>query len=448
MKKMILLGLAALSLAACQDDETLTTQQQQEKTFAEQFAKAFKTINPYQEWDFSTGEYKLLKEDQTRAATSINLTQVDGIDWGTTYTTYGRTATIQPCDPSKNKTLYQNIANTLPDGKKHTGEPAVLVATGEPFYIYPLTEQGAYTYDVYVKVGDQEQKLFTKAITDYSRPYVNKQRYNKNTPEEMMYGMKVEAPVGTAVQIYLKNVKYGSTNQNADGRGTGTGNAIYVDCQTDVIEGLPSDLGSVTDCQVKYIGIEDGDLTSSGTDFDYNDLTLMVIGKEVPEQIVVEEDNTYTVNESVSKRYMVEDLGSTGDFDFNDVVIDLTENKTETYKVSGTEVTLESTTKTQKLALKHLGGTMTFSIYVGSELIVADHVALLDRDIEGEEWDITSWVPEENNIKFVFQTGENDGVYEISFPDRGKTPLMLATDTTQAWMAERTRIDWLESKMY
>lgn len=124
------------------------------------------SIDPNMEWDFSTGG-KLASTRAGETTTQI----IDGLDFGiqNTATSDGITSTI-----NTNYALYQDVSLALPDGQSHTGKQVVLTAPGNPFTIYPISCQGAWTHDLYVKIGDNEAiKVYSKDWTDASKPYVN-----------------------------------------------------------------------------------------------------------------------------------------------------------------------------------------------------------------------------------------------------------------------------------
>ena len=130
------------------------------------FEQMYGAIDPDQSWDFSAGG----RIASTRAGETT--TQIiDGLDFGivNTATKDGITSTI-----NTNNALYDDVAIALPDGKTHTGKAVVLTAPGNPFTIYPISCQGGWTHELYVKVGnDPAVKVYDKDWTDYSKPYVN-----------------------------------------------------------------------------------------------------------------------------------------------------------------------------------------------------------------------------------------------------------------------------------
>lgn len=248
------------------------------------------------------------------------------------------------------------------------------------------------------------------------------------------YGIFVDAPVGTPIEIYLDDV-----NGKKGAVGTCTGNAIVVDAG-DAKPEVNGELQDYTD--VKYIGIEDN---INGGDRDYNDVVLAMVGyPSVPQELKIEEDE-YTLNTTLSKRYMVEDLGDTDDFDFNDIVIDVYENTTSTHKVTLTNGTITkdeeiSNTKKQKAVVRHRGGIYPFTLTIGN--ITFDEMQGVLSDDPNIKLTITdnSWDPETNNVSLKVRETPTNNVVTIPFGMQGKAPMMVAVEPTRAWMAERKAV--------
>ena len=172
------------------------------------------------------------------------------------------------------------------------------------------------------------------------------------------------------------------------------------------------------------------------------------------------------------KRYMMEDLGADYDFDFNDVVVDVT----NTYKkkvyyhynnrhalVFDREEEIAGTRK-QEAIVRAAGGTLNFTLTIGTKtwtkspkFTVTDMLntgdnnteinfnGVLDRFII----DDNSWNPAENNISVTVQgRGANDGVKTITFPKKGSAPMIIAVDPTNEWMRERSSVptDWFTTE--
>lgn len=226
------------------------------------------------------------------------------------------------------------------------------------------------------------------------------------------------------------------------------------------------------DCQAMIIGCEDANL--SGSDWDMNDVVFVVVGfPYLP-----------PIKEIISKRYMIEDLGSTFDFDFNDIVVDVTREATYlwTFDANGrAEKNATPYSSTTTASLVHLCGTIPFKIQIGNTVLGSVHndgiFAGQNADCSqgGAGFDPTNvspykeylqnvtvegWNPDENNI--VVTTWPNaagwtnsnqssgllnypDGKGEnYGFPANGEYPYIIACDQTVQWTTELTTVtaDW------
>ena len=450
MKKLLVIGTAVLSLVACTKETNLydpaAIESNQKAQYAQQFVEKYGAINPAKSWDLTDFSASL-----TRGAAAIETKLVKGLEFGLDYDvelSFGKykltNRTIK-----KNKSLFDAIQKVLPDGKKHEGVPVVLTAPSNSFTIYPVSVQGMWTHDLYVKVGNNNPvKLYEKRWTDYSRAYVNGEWLKGKVhwslfdgytfevgQKAALNGLYVEAPVGTPIEIYVANVKEGQTEMPSVG--TFNGQAIYVDT-----DAKPEGIDMHKDAIVKYVGIEDD--TTSKSDGDYNDVVLAIVGNpSVPEEIKVT-DEEYTIESSTTKRYMVEDLGSTGDFDFNDVVIDVTENVIDTYKrtLTNGEVTandLIKTEKTQSAVLRHLGGLLPFQLTIGNT-VLPEMQGVLGKDLEEKFDNIEGWNPLTNNISVKVRNKDNGAVFNIPFPKAGEAPMIIATPVDWEWMKENVSV--------
>lgn len=202
--------------------------------------------------------------------------------------------------------------------------------------------------------------------------------------------------------------------------------------------------------QCVIIGCEDANGVAS--DHDNNDVVFMLVGYPEAPQIV-------PTTEVISKRYMCEDLGATDDFDFNDVVFDVTQtrklsintapsNKIDDFFNTGdvinnnssVEITgIHEESKVQTAKIVHVCGTLPLQVRVGDYLFpkindptdqYATRTALLGaltqmtytadegptrtRGEVGEGWNPNeekvlannSWNPSTNNVKvYVDWTG-------------------------------------------
>ena len=141
---------------------------------------------------------------------------------------------------------------------------------------------------------------------------------------------------------------------------------------------------------------------------------------------------------SPAKRYMVEDLGGIGDFDFNDIVFDVVYNKN---------------LNKYECIVRAMGGTLDFSIKVGNTTpwVKGDNFDVTtmyntidpDYDLEKEyaRFDVNGWVPENNDVTVTVE-GKN-GTFVLPFPKNGEIPYMVATNIGKAWSKERVNVNKL-----
>lgn len=197
------------------------------------------------------------------------------------------------------------------------------------------------------------------------------------------------------------------------------------------ISPLPS-IGSYSgECHTMLIGVEDA--KGADSDHDTNDIVFLVVGyPNVPEII--------STTETIKKRYMCEDLGATDDFDFNDIVIDVTQtsskklkttpaNQADNVRTDGEfELSYEFMDFSQTARLAHVCGTLPFQVVVGNTVFpkVVDPTILSNtrdqlaaatttrsqNEVLENGWNpnevkkVEGWNPATNNIKiFVDWSG-------------------------------------------
>ena len=439
---------------------------QKKSTFENNFVAKYGQVAPTQSWDFSTNQQRL----GTRAGeTAIVTKTVEGLNFDVKYKVYREwiwdswttghyNNYLDNRSINKNKNLLNNVSNKLKDGDPHTDvQKAVLVAPSNSFTIYPISVQGMWTHDLYVKVGDNAPvKVYSKTWTDFSHPYVNgdpltysnanydKQTYKVETSVSMP-GLYVEAPIGTPIEIYLANVKEGKTSQPTVG--TSTGHAIYVDGKGAVPDGIEIRKDAI----IKYVGIEDN--TTGSSDLDYNDVVLAIVGNpDVPKEIIIE-NNKYDVTTSLTKRYMMEDLGSTDDFDFNDVVVDVTETTVAHHTVviengvKKTDNVVEE--KSQKAVVRHLGGILPFQLTIGETTLPEMGSESTWKTNPDTEYEVKGWIPAQNNVSVTVKATASQ-MYNVTnkFPKEGEFPMMFACDPEIEWAAERQGFDFSQFPDY
>ena len=156
-------------------------------------------------------------------------------------------------------------------------------------------------------------------------------------------------------------------------------------------------------------------------DGDYSDLIFLVQNVELM---------------PIEKRYMVEDLGAIGDFDFNDIVFDVQQDAQ----------------RNQKCIIRAMGGTLDFTLKVGNKTwtkgdegakkgyqpTVMYNTNPIEKDEVLAEFDVEEWDPTENNVSVSVVSKENNGVITvIPFPKKGEVPMIIAFDTFYPWMTEQ-----------
>ena len=268
--KLVVCFGASIAFLSCSNDPGLPSYEEyQKETYASNFEAKYGTISPNQTWDFSTGERQLA----TRGFSTIRAEIMEkGISFGDLSNLKTEPVKfnghpewdyiVVKGGVEKNGELLETIAKVLPEKKVWTGQPAVLVAPASSFYIYPLFSGGNIRFNLKVKVGNNNP------VTVFQKDYTNFQTINgmqkANGEIVNMKGIKIEAPVGTPVEVYLDNlIDLGGKAINGT-MGTTNGKAVYVD----IPEGIVPELEDVVlkeNPAVKYIGIEDA---ASGSDND------------------------------------------------------------------------------------------------------------------------------------------------------------------------------------
>lgn len=440
--KTVALALGLLAGAgmmnSCSNDEYKFDEEYARKLaeaeFSANFVKEFGAIAPGQEWDFTAGsEYYLAggATRATRAAGAYNPTVSDDYYNVESATLSWLNSKLK--ESTDNRSLGKPFAMSMPDNS---------------FTIVPIYQGTAgMVWDLHMVVGTGEDAVDTKIWSKSEGIEVSKNGKDWNKIDQggnTVGANNVRAkqftfndmPVGETIHFYLE-ITYGVDNWAKTGakQSSLAGMMLALDC--------PRPTNIPSDKEVMIIGCEDSNQNRS--DWDMNDIVFMVIGNpKVPKKIEIEDN---TVIEKVEKRYMIEDLGVTDDFDFNDVVVDVKSERTVTYKIVNNVVDYSKTVYgewKQKATIKHLGGQLPFTLKIG-ETTIADHPAGF-ADVN-EEYEVKGWNAEANNISVTVRNSKSDAIYNIGFPEPGKAPLIIATDTKQTWMGEREKIDWLKDKM-
>ena len=458
IKNKMALAIATLGLAACSSTDLYdeaAIEKNAKLTYSENFTKKYPDVNLNQNWDFSckTPDYGLAANSnkaRTRAGE-------DDFSFGDWY--YVEKATLD----------YMHTQ--LPEGKNNSskGQAFFMTVPSEDFTIVPIYQGiASAVWKLHVVVGDQDYSVWYKndriEIKDKGdqnwhstvRPswengtwWYHELTFNSDGSNIHMQDGSVNIvtdvrskeinfhnmPVGEPMYFYLKIHVTGNDAEHYmhdlyAQQSSLKGMMIALDCD------LPSNLPD--NYKAMIIGCEDADKTNS--DWDYNDVVFMIYGQKKPDVVVVT-DGTPIV-QTISKRYFIEDLGATDDFDFNDIVVDIIQTTTSTPVLTNGVITdIKPGVTTQKAIIRHLGGTLPFNLKIGDTEILEMGGQQTFQTSPDLEFDVTGWNPDTHNISVQVQQLGNKGVYNnVKFPKAGEAPMIIAVDPSQTWMQERQSV--------
>lgn len=347
------------------------------------------------------------------------------------------------------------------------GKKFLMTVPDNAFTIVPIYQGSGLSFDFHVVIGNQDIEMWTKGgdglqkkggttqgggNPGYNKPWGGSSEQSGSSTDEwtnvgtgttiratavrgIKYTFDATAYVGETMYFYLDITK--GDNNHAR---TGTKQSSLKQMMVALAEcPVPTNLEEGTEAMI--IGCEDGDL--SGSDWDMNDIVFLVYGNpDIPQPIEIINNE---VKETTTKRYMIEDLGSTDDFDFNDVVVDVTQTRIKTLTITNGVITGTSYgDPVQKAVIRHLGGTLPFTLTIGGTQL--DEMQGKMNANPDTEFTVTGWIPESNNISMKVNNGTSGDV-NIGFPADGEVPMVIAVDEDVNWMEERVAItkEWFES---
>ena len=429
--------------------------EQQKVEYEASFVKKFGAIDPNQSWDFSSMRATYSLPSSSAAGTRASELSVT--------VTGGKNGSM-----TIEKTVIDGIRTELTAGRnnKVKGSPFFMVTQETSFTIVPIFQgQAGYYWELYMNIGGVEQLIWQKGDIEYR---------TKANGTWTKLGKSAKVP-DNAVEVRSPKFTYTATKDvpmyfflKVWTNGTGNGIANYrltsLDQMMLAMDCIDKPAGVPADNTATIIGCEDNPVQNT-SDNDYEDLVFMMYGKPAPPVNHVDE-----VEVSQGKRYMMEDLGADYDFDFNDVVVDVTNTykKKVYYKynennanalVFDREEEIAGTRK-QEAIIRAAGGTLDFTLQIGTKTWTKkgkftitdmlntgwnnteiDYNGVLDR-ITIED---NSWNPDANNISVTVQgRGEDQGVKTITFPKKGAAPMIIAVDPTNPWRKECVSVptDW------
>lgn len=426
--------------------------EQLEKDYTSNFVKKYGAIEG-KSWDFSSmrATYSLPSSSAAGTRAASELSVIGGRDG----------------DMTIEKSVIDEIRTKLTAGTDNTvkGSPFYMVTQETSFTIVPIFQgQAGYYWELYMNIGGVEKLIWQKGDIEY--------RTANGTWTKL--GKSAKVP-DNAVEVRSPKFTYTATKDvpmyfflRVWTNGTGSGKSNYrltsLDHMMLAMDCIKKPAGVPADNTATIIGCEDNPVQNT-SDNDYEDLVFMMYGKPAPPVNHVDE-----VEVSQGKRYMMEDLGADYDFDFNDVVVDVTNTykKKVYYKynennanalVFDREEEIAGTRK-QEAIIRAAGGTLDFTLQIGtktwtksSKFTITDMLNTgwnnteIDKNgvLDRITIDDNSWNPDANNISVTVQgRGEDQGVKTITFPKEGAAPMIIAVDPTNEWMKECVSVptDW------
>lgn len=366
----------------------------------------------------------------------------------------------------------------MPAGQNHSkvGSPFKAVMSRNTFIVAPFYQGlASYFWELWVNIDGNPYKIWEKyKDLKYQLEGDAEDEWHTLDKNGLPAGaVRVQAPTytfeateGSQLYFFMKVWTGGDNAHAKDPEGKGNNVKILTSLENGNMralqneQGLPKPAGVPGNYFSYLIGCEDG-----APDGDFEDLGFLFFG---PPIIEVEE-----VEVRETKRYMIEDLGATDDFDFNDVVVDVSnvwtkkitrQENASTGEVAYHEEVIENS-KRQEAIVRAAGGTLDFTINIGSSSwtksenltpfeqmmntgwngSAIDYNAKLGTfNIENKDWD-----PQNNNITVsVVGRGTDTGVQVIKFPKKGTVPMIIAVDQKEKWMSERQGVpaDWFTTE--
>lgn len=426
---------------------------QQKSEYDKNFISKYGAVAPNQTWDFaSMTPVSTLPSKASSARTRATEISITGGATGETM--------------SVGKSIIDWMHLEMKAGKNNSGKgiPFKIRTKETSFTIVPFYQgKASYFWELWMNVGGLSQKIWTKnEILKYKGADGN--WYELTDDGVPADALEVMAPTYTftatkdaEMYFYLKVWTGGKT---AHDNGVVPTMVSSLDEKMLALKGLERPANVPEDNVVTVIGCEDN--SKNGSDNDFEDLVFMMYG---PPTERVDEKET-----RITKRYMMEDLGTKDDFDFNDVVVDLSIVYTTkyTYRIDADgkeELVSEEEvpdTRHQEAIVRAAGGTLDFTIEIGTNTITRwkkswyftvtnmlntgwNNTPLYYSGVESElaKFDIeeNDWNPLTNNIRIIVDgQGPNDGVKTVTFPKKGEIPMIIAVDDTQDWMRERCSV--------
>ena len=466
--KTVMMALVTTTMVACSNNQDVFDGGAIEKTakqsYAENFVKKYPNVNINQNWDFSTkqSDYRLGSNNKARTRAGEG-----AITKGSWYEVDNNTLAWmheQLVEGEDNRSLGNPFYMTVP-GNDFTIIPIYqgqagamwnlhVVVDGVDYLVWEKSNSEIQKGDIQIKDGDSDEwhnlhgggqswetwnSLYN---TDGSDKWLADGSQNLVTAVRSIPFTFHDFRVGAEMYFYLDVTVSGSGEWNGKYHEINNVGAheSSLKGQMLALQNVPRPANIADDNEVMIIGCEDADLRDS--DWDCNDVVFLVYGKTVPKPIKIEEGDE--IEEVKTVRYMIEDLGATDDFDFNDIVVDVTEIRTisPTY-TNGVVTAWNEKGKRQEAVIRHLGGTLPFVLKIGNTEYAAGGQESFQTSPDLKLDNVTGWtgLTGVHNISVQVQQKDNQNVYNnVVFPKAGEAPMIIAVDPSQGWMTERQSV--------
>ena len=453
--KILGMAVVGIAISSCSKSDILEEQNealfnQHKADYAANFIKKYGAVDPNKSWDLSSHQpmYSLTSMYDAPIASTR----------GASYTRKKTTGF------AVEQAVLTWFFNNTPAGQNnlHQGNPFAMMVSADEFTIVPIFQGNAKKYwQLWMHVDGvaKDIQIWEKGedlsyVTGGVETSVGKGQagFPKNpVPDQVIApAITFSGMPNAKMYFYLKMWSDEATYEN-DHLQNKYSTASSLNRKMLAMDGCTKPDGVPSGVSYRIIGCEDW------TDNDYEDLAFLIYGN-----FTIEEPRD--VYEVIPKRYMVEDLGSIDDFDFNDVVIDMfNEYKTTyTYSITGSEETIIDTDGpnliNQWAIVRAAGGTLNFTLKIGNSTTwtKSDHVdpvtTMVNTGVDGainyngqigEKFYIINkdWDSVRDNISIEVEGKDGyNGVYYIPFPKEGDIPMIIAVDPSVNWMHERNGV--------
>lgn len=456
--------LAAATFTACSSTDLYdpaSVEQQTKQSYQENFSKKYAGVNMNQSWDYSTKQasYSLpAKNNKARTRASEGSWSKEG--W-------------YEVDNSTLDWMHQQLT----EGKDHRdlGSPFYMSVPATDFSIVPIYQGVASAvWNLHVVIDDVDYLIWGKSEEIEIKDVRNQDWHSVVQPTyewggdgawwESLYNTdgsdkwtwipseggvrntvtNVRAiprkfsgfPVGADMYFYLE-IRTSGSNETLQMNNVGAQESSLNGMML-ALQDVPRPANIPEGYETMIIGCEDADLADS--DWDMNDVVFLVYGQNIPKPIEITEGDPVVSTKTV--RYMIEDLGDTDDFDFNDVVIDMVDvtEKTPVY-TNGVLTSWIQVSHSQQAIIRHLGGVLPFTLTVGNTTLPELGSQSTFQTSPDLAFDVTGWDIDRHNISVEVRQKANATVYNhVTFPKAGEAPMIIAVDPTQEWMPERQSV--------